>query len=180
MGLFQPYILRIIEGDLFIAIILFQVTDFGSVVGEVRRILRPGGYFYFAEWMRNVFMADGSLVEQHAPQAALFFSIINTIMQSRLVPLNPDAGLAAILYQSQHFEVVQTRRYSIVLGNAGAAGLHFRDAFKEYADALKYLLMDSGYTEGNAEQFITGFKHDIDFVPGLTVVYCTILARKLS
>lgn len=123
-------------------------------------------------------MADGSNVQQHAPHAAEFFRIINTIMSWRRVQPLPN-GLADILHQTPQFEVVQARRYNIVLGNPGPVGVAFREAFKEYADALKYLLMDSGYAEGNAEQLITSFKHDIDLVPGLTVVYCTILARKL-
>jgi len=154
------------------------VTNFGQVVDEVRRILQPGGYFYFAEWIRNVYMVDGSIVGQHAPRAAEFFSVINGIMLQKGVAPNPN-GLASNLHHGQQFELIQTVPYNVVLSNPDVIGCHFRNAFKEYADALIYLLMDSGYTEGEAEQLVTDFKHDVDVVPGLTVVYCTILARKL-
>lgn len=124
-------------------------------------------------------MADGSPVEQRAPFAALFFSTINTMLQFRHVPPDLEGHLlVATLRQSQQFEVDQMQ-YHQVLGEQSAAGLRFRDAFKEYADAFKYLLLEHGYTEGNAEQLIAGFKRDVDVVPGLTVEYKTILARKL-
>ncbi|KLO15598.1 S-adenosyl-L-methionine-dependent methyltransferase [Schizopora paradoxa] len=155
------------------------ITDYVPVVREIARILRPRGYFYSAEWLRRVFMADGSNVEQQAPLAVRFFRIIDRLMQSRHVPSDPEGQLlVAVLLQSQQFEVVHMEHRQI-LGEQGAVGLHFRNAFKEYADAFKYLLLDSGCSEGNAEQLITGFKHDIDVVPGLTVVYTTVLARKL-
>jgi len=159
---------------------LLGVTDFERVLDEVYRILQPRGYFCFAEWIPNVFltMENGSIVKQHAPRATEFFSVIHRIVRRRGIATNLDwlEGVMTLRY-GQQFDVVQSCAYDNELSSPGFNSTQFRDVVKEYADALKYLMVDSEYTEGEAETLISGFKDEVDVVPGLTDIY-TILARK--
>lgn len=150
---------------------------------ESARVLRPGGLFLSGEWIRDMFMEDGSRVDLRAPGAYRFTVRLWEIMIARgisyITPLIPT-----YLQMSRQFDGVILQQYKVVLNSHFNNALQndisnrMKDVMVKYARAMKPLFLDSGMLRGEAETVIEGYVRDARQVQGLMVVFQTVYARK--
>jgi hypothetical protein len=155
---------------------------------EVGRILKPGGIIVSCEWGRRAVLdpSCGSDIAINTPgidrfgdaiTAALAAKGIGQVVQSipswlsratsaQFTEITP--GLVYVPIGSWH---ANPRLHTI--------GKAYRSSLKKYAQAMKPMLREAGWPDGELDELMRDMVHDTQNVAGISGVYHTVHARKI-
>ncbi|GLB44451.1 putative methyltransferase domain containing protein [Lyophyllum shimeji] len=163
------------------------VRDYPAVLQEVARILRPDGLFLSCEWGRHsafhpAFNLDP---EVHAPAACHFFEVLGKALDT-CRGIQPIASrVPSFLRNSGCFKNIESRCFYMPIGPWHAEpemkllGRAFRASLLRYADSVKPLLLEAGWSEEEVLQIIGAYIHELKTVHGMVGVMHTVHARRL-
>ncbi|KAG6849012.1 hypothetical protein H0H93_011995 [Arthromyces matolae] len=163
------------------------VSNFSAVLEEVGRVLRPGGLFLSCEWgwYPSFHPALGLDPSEHAPGISGFFDALNQALDT-FCGLQPIAGtVPQLLTESGYFMNITPSLHYVPVGawhtdlEMQSLGRAFRATLVRYADSVKPLLRDAGWTEVQIGGVMEAFLHDLRTVRGLVAVFHTVHARRL-
>ncbi|KAG6852854.1 hypothetical protein C0991_008575, partial [Blastosporella zonata] len=146
-----------------------QVLDYAAVLGEVGRILHPGGLFISCEWGRypSFHPALGLDPVEHAPGACHFFDTLTRALDV-CRGIQPIAGtIPALLEGSGIFRDINQLCYYMPIGPWHAdpqmkvLGRAFRASLVRYADSVKPLLAEAGLSGEQVSAIVGDYVHDL-------------------
>ncbi|KAG6879313.1 hypothetical protein C0992_003640 [Termitomyces sp. T32_za158] len=163
------------------------VLDYAAVLQEVGRVLRPNGLFVSYEWGRYPAFhpAMGLNPSEHAPGVCQFFAALTQALAVCRGIQHVAGTLPALLTAAGCFRDVTARQYFVPIGpwhedpRMKEIGRGFRATLSRYADSVKPLLMDAGWTEEEVAAIAQAYLHDLRTVPGLVAVLHTVHAQKI-
>ena len=163
-----------------------QISDYSAILREVGRILRPGGLFTSCEWGRYpAFHPSFNLhPAYHVPGICRFFEILHKALDMCRGIQQLAPSIPSLLVASGLFTEITPQIYYMPIGpwhtdfNMQRLGRAYRATLLRYADSMRPLLMEAGWTDGELDDIIGGYVHDLKTVRGLVSVYHTVHARK--
>ena len=160
-------------------------------------MLRPGGLLISCEWGQDVTFhpdwANNGDPALHVPNAQVFFNAVAQAFQSvRNIP--PIASrIPSLLESSPLFENVTPRVFYMPIGpwpdgmqdmNGQEMGRAYRASLRRYADSVKHLLYEAGWSRNNVEVLVQAFKEELTrvggHVGGLVSSVYTVHARRVQ
>ncbi|KAG6884446.1 hypothetical protein C0993_011048 [Termitomyces sp. T159_Od127] len=164
-----------------------EVLDYAAVLQEVGRVLRSNGLFVSYEWGRYPAFHPvmGFNPSEHAPGVCGFFDALTHALDV-CRGIQPVAGtLPALLAEAGCYCNVTARLYYMPIGpwhgdpRMKELGQAFRATLVRYADSVKPLLIEAGWTEGQVAAIIAAYLHDLRTVSGLVAVLHTVHAQRI-
>ncbi|PIL25697.1 hypothetical protein GSI_11447 [Ganoderma sinense ZZ0214-1] len=163
--------------------ISMAIRDYGGLLPEIARLLRPGGLFVSNEWARSPVMLDGSDIDIHAPSTAEFFRAVrDTLRERRGIPTIAHK-IPELLQDSGHFTNVSSCPFFMPTGpwhedpGLRELGRENRDMVELYARSMRAVLIDGPWA-AQADTLIQGCINESWRVPGLGLLYHTVHARR--
>ncbi|KAH9476830.1 Methyltransferase pytC [Psilocybe cubensis] len=148
--------------------IAMAVRDCPRLIREVARVLRPGGVFVSVEW--SPYPAVDLTVREdsasYAPASARFHEAINQALLNHC-GLRPIAGqIHTLLANTGSFRDIVSSPRSVPVGTwsnsrVRAIGEYCLEMNTRYADSVKTLLIDSGWTEGDVDRLCDEYIREI-------------------
>lgn len=161
-----------------------QICDYGGLLPEVARVLRPGGLFVSNEWARSPIMRDGSDVNIRAPSTAEFFRAVrDTLRERRGIPTVAHK-IPDLLQDSGCFTDIVSQPFFMPIGGwhdnpaLRELGREYREMVELYARSMRAVLIEGPWA-ARAEALIQGYIDESRRVSGLVSVYYTVHARRL-
>ncbi|RXW13348.1 hypothetical protein EST38_g12507 [Candolleomyces aberdarensis] len=157
----------------------FIGVDIGiSLLGEVERLLQPGGCFLSVEYSKQLsFHPDYNRdIGEHAPATFHFFDTVNHILADTHGVSLDSADIQLLVTNSPHFHTVTTEQIYIPVGiwheddGLNTIGSSFRAGQKKLAVSFKQMLLDSGMSAEEVDALITDFTEEMHAVEGLVMV----------
>lgn len=149
------------------------------------RVLRPGGLFISYEWAAYPAFDPSLQLDPatHAPASFRFHDAINGALQRRglqaiaaLVPsFLTNAGAFVEISPAQHYIPIGTWSTDPYLQSIGAASLQ---ANMRYAQSVKPFLLESGWSEPDADTMLEDYIQEIRTRDGLVSILYTVHARR--
>ncbi|CAA7262004.1 unnamed protein product [Cyclocybe aegerita] len=167
--------------------ITLAVRDYHAVLDEVARVLRPGGLFVSCEWDPYTAFdpASNRNLAMHAPACCRFFDAVNDALDS-CRGLRPIPELITSILESKGcFTAISPRKLYIPIGAWRAdpalrtIGVDCRRAHQRYADSIKPLLIEAGWTQNGLDRLVGEYMREMDSLNGLVAVVHTVHARKI-
>ncbi|KAI1791430.1 S-adenosyl-L-methionine-dependent methyltransferase [Ganoderma leucocontextum] len=164
--------------------ISMAVRDYGAVLPEIARVLRPDGLFVSNEWGRCPIMLDGSDLALHAPSTSEFFRAVRETLHERCGIPTVAHEIPELLQDSGFFTGIVSRRHYMPIGSwhddpgLRDLGSEYRGMVELYARAMRAVL-NEGRWAAKADALINGCIDESWRVPGLVSVYYTVHARRV-
>lgn len=158
--------------------VLLGVPNYGSLLDEAARLLRPGGLFLSVEWAKQLSPYPGYDldIEEDAPAAFNFFNTVNNTLAAMHGISLDSADIKFLINDSAYFLTANTEDVHVPVGAwhesdaLSTIGSSFRAGQKKLAASLKPMLLGSGMSADDVDTLISAFKQDIDTVDGLAMV----------
>ena len=160
-----------------------QIRDYGGLLPEVARVLRPGGLFVSNEWARSPIMLDGGDIDVHAPSTAEFFRAVRATLRDRRGIPTIAHKIPELLHDSGCFTHIASRPFFMPIGGWHAdpgmreLGRENRDMVELYARSMRAVLIEGPWA-AQADALIQGYIRESWSVSGLGLLYHTVHARR--
>ncbi len=160
-----------------------QIRDYGGLLPEVARLLRPGGLFVSNEWARCPVMLDGSDLDVHAPSTAQFFKAVRDTLRERRGILTIAHKIPELLQDSRYFTDVVSCPFFMPVGGwhddpaLRELGREYREMVELYARSMRAVLIEGPWA-ARADDLIQDYINESWRVPGLGSLYHTVHARR--
>ena len=159
------------------------------MLGEVARVLRPGGLFLSGEWERGPTFASPVTGNPSTISATYhLLNIVDNALRAKHPGVFPIAShIPSWLAESGRFRNITAQLHAVPIGDwhpdpeMKELGNTFRDMLVRYANNLKPMLRDPelGLGEAQINNLVTGYMNDMYGVSGMIGVYRTVHAKKL-
>ncbi|KAI1781681.1 S-adenosyl-L-methionine-dependent methyltransferase [Ganoderma leucocontextum] len=152
--------------------ISMAIRDYGAVLPEIARVLRPDG----------LFVSNDDLA-LHAPSTSEFFRAVREMLHERCGIPTTAHKIPELLQDSGFFTGIVSRRYYMPIGSWNddpglrELGREYRGMVELYARAMRAVL-NEGRWAARADALIHGYIDESWRVPGLVSVYYTVHARR--
>lgn len=163
-----------------------QVSNYTAFLGEVTRVLRPGGLFLSGEWERGPTFANPGLGDiTSIPAIYRLLDLVDDVLRTKHGVLPAALHIPSCLAASGCFSDITTERRAMPIGDwhpdpaMRALGNDFRDMWVRYAHNLKPMLKEEGLDDAHIEQLMVGYVSDMYRVSGMVGVFCTVHAKKV-
>lgn len=162
------------------------VRDYGEIVREVSRILRPGGVFISGEWGRHPsfhpnYDSDPSL---QTPSFCRFFQILHGALAQR--GILPVAGTVHTILQSTGgFSEITSQTHYFPIGPWSTdhimqrIGKAFRTVLSRYMESVRPVILGHGMNASDLDHLYADARSEILNTEGLVAVYYSVHARRM-
>ncbi|KAK0202660.1 S-adenosyl-L-methionine-dependent methyltransferase [Desarmillaria ectypa] len=162
------------------------VCDYGEIIREVSRILRPGGIFVSGEWGRRPAFHPSYNLDpaSQTPSFYRFFQLLHGALAQR--GILPVAGTVHSMLQSNggFSEITsQTRYFPIGPWSADRAmqriGRAFRRVLSRYMDSVRPVILELGMNASDLDDLYADARAEIANAQGLVMVYYSVYAHRI-
>ena len=166
---------------------LSQVHNYVAILPEVLRVLRPGGLYYSGELESGVFFHPDSYQaldpRTHAPASTRFFQVVNEALLVR--GIQPSVNqIHTYLQNAGAFNNIESQIIYIPIGRwhhdptMQGLGSAFQAILWRFADSVKPMLLQAGYSQAYVDALSRNFGDEIDTTQGLFGIYHIVEALK--
>ncbi|KAF9458132.1 S-adenosyl-L-methionine-dependent methyltransferase [Collybia nuda] len=165
--------------------ISMAVHDYPTVLQEVARVLRPGGLFISYEWGRYPAFHPSVTVKPPIHGVERFFNVLEEALETvrDIYPIAPH--IPSYLIDSGHFDDISPEHFNMPVGpwqndeELRKLGRAFRASLRRYANSVKPLLYEAGWTEEDVREITQNYIHDLETVRGMVCRLYTVHARRI-
>ncbi|KAK7026026.1 hypothetical protein VNI00_015743 [Paramarasmius palmivorus] len=166
------------------------VRDFGTIINEAARILRPGGLFFSGEWTRSAaFHPQMNLTPTvDAVHFSHFFQVLGSALEQARGILPVADTIPQKILDTGLFRDITAQLFRMPIGDEGPwqgdqewmrLGKVYRACIRRYVASCKRVLLEVGLTETQYDALYQNVLAEINNVPGLIGEYNTVCAIKL-
>ncbi|KAK0238947.1 S-adenosyl-L-methionine-dependent methyltransferase [Armillaria nabsnona] len=162
------------------------VRDYGEIIQEVKRILRPGGMLVSGEWGQHPSFHPSYNLDpaSQTPSLSHFFQVLHRALTRRgILPVAGDvharlqsAGGFADITPQIHYLPIGPWSNDHVMQRIGKA---FRTVLSRYMDSVRSIILDLGMNESDLDHLYADARAEVASAQGLVAVYYSVHARRM-
>lgn len=149
------------------------MQSFSGLLGEIARILRPGGLLLSGEWSHSIFVESDEDLHRVSPRLSEFFQLINPFMHAYSV----EPVIAQFLRGDERFVGVEENEHNVPLDDS-PRGERMKLAVIEYGESLRPFLLDSGISDERINVLLRNMQNELETTHGLFLRYHTLHCRR--
>ncbi|KAK0446788.1 S-adenosyl-L-methionine-dependent methyltransferase [Armillaria borealis] len=162
------------------------VRDYGEIIQEVKRILRPGGMFVSGEWGQHPLFHPSYNLDpaSQTPSLFYFFQVLHRALARCGIP--PVAGtIDAMLQSAGGFVDITPQIHYLPIGPWSndhimqRIGKAFRTVLSRYMDSVRPIILGLGMNESDLDHLYADARAEVASAQGLVAVYYSVHARRM-
>ncbi|KAK0217868.1 S-adenosyl-L-methionine-dependent methyltransferase [Armillaria fumosa] len=162
------------------------VRDYGEIIQEVKRILRPGGMFVSGEWGQHPLFHPSYNLDPvtQTPSLSHFFQVLQSALARRGIPL-VAGNIHAWLQSAGGFAYITPQTHYLPIGSWSndhtmqRVGKAFRTVLSRYMDSVRPIILDLGMNEADLDHLYANARAEVASAQGLVAVYYSVHARRM-
>jgi len=161
-----------------------QGIDYGAMLAETSRVLRPGGLILLGEWIHPP--VDSSTGISPPGVTAFCQALDHSLLSVYEIPKIPPY-LIEYVSRSGDFSDIESRDYQMPIGDwdwssprTMDVGVNFRETLEIWTESAILVLKRAGYDEDQVNRLVNGFMGEISNVAGLQIAYRVVTARRAT
>ncbi|SJL09903.1 uncharacterized protein ARMOST_13284 [Armillaria ostoyae] len=166
--------------------VFMTVRDYGKIIQEVKRILRPGGMFVSGEWGQHPSFHPSYNLDpaSETPSLLHFFQVLRSALARCGIPpvagnvharLQSAGGFADITHQI-HYLPIGSWSNDHIMQRIGKA---FRTVLSRYMDSVRPIILELGINESDLDHLYADARAEVASTQGLVAVYYSVHARRM-